>query len=64
MAEKPKTLTTAGGIPVADNQNALTAGERGPVLVQDWQLFEKHAHFNRESPSGWCMPKAPPPTAP
>ena len=45
---KPKTLTTAAGIPVADNQNSLTAGPRGPLLVQDWQLFEKHAHFNRE----------------
>ncbi|MBN1337323.1 MAG: catalase [Deltaproteobacteria bacterium] len=43
-----KTLTTASGSPVADNQNALTAGPRGPLLVQDWQLFEKHAHFNRE----------------
>ncbi len=43
-----KTLTSAAGIPVGDNQNALTAGERGPLLVQDWQLFEKHAHFNRE----------------
>ncbi len=42
------TLTTANGIPVGDNQNALTAGPRGPLLVQDWQLFEKHAHFNRE----------------
>ncbi len=45
--EKRK-LTTAGGIPVGDNQNALTAGPRGPLLAQDWQLFEKHAHFNRE----------------
>jgi catalase len=49
MAKKEKdTLTTAGGSPVADNQNSLTAGPRGPMLVQDWQLFEKHAHFNRE----------------
>jgi catalase len=49
MAEKKKeTLTTASGAPVADNQNSLTAGPRGPILVQDWQLFEKHAHFNRE----------------
>jgi catalase len=49
MAEdKDKTLTTTAGIPVADNQNALTAGPRGPLLAQDWQLFEKHAHFNRE----------------
>jgi catalase len=48
MAKKKDTMTTATGIPVADNQNALTAGPRGPLLVQDWQLFEKHAHFNRE----------------
>ena len=45
---KKNTLTTAAGIPVADNQNSVTAGPRGPLLVQDWQLFEKHAHFNRE----------------
>jgi catalase len=43
-----KRITTAAGIPVGDNQNSLTAGPRGPLLVQDWQLFEKHAHFNRE----------------
>jgi catalase len=43
-----KKLTTSAGIPVGDNQNSLTAGPRGPLLVQDWQLFEKHAHFNRE----------------
>ena len=47
MAKK-KQLTTSAGIPVGDNQNSLTAGPRGPLLVQDWQLFEKHAHFNRE----------------
>lgn len=45
---KKKQLTSAAGIPIADNQNSLTAGPRGPLLVQDWQLFEKHAHFNRE----------------
>ncbi len=44
----PSSLTTSAGIPVADNQNSVTAGPRGPLLVQDWQLFEKHAHFNRE----------------
>jgi catalase len=43
-----KTLTTADGIPVADNQNSLTAGERGPILMQDFHLMEKLAHFNRE----------------
>jgi catalase len=47
MSEK-KQLTTSAGIPVPDNQNSLTAGPHGPLLVQDWQLFEKHAHFNRE----------------
>jgi len=48
MPKKKKQLTTAAGIPVGDNQNSLSAGERGPLLVQDWQLFEKHGHFNRE----------------
>ena len=42
------TLTTTGGAPVADNQNSLTAGRRGPVLLQDYQLIEKLAHQNRE----------------
>ena len=41
-------LTTAAGNPVADNQNSLTAGARGPVLMQDYQLMERMAHFNRE----------------
>jgi catalase len=48
LMKSDKRLTTEAGIPVADNQNSLTAGPRGPLLVQDWQLFEKHAHFNRE----------------
>jgi catalase len=42
------TLTTTFGIPVSDNQNSLTAGRRGPVLMQDFHLIEKLAHFNRE----------------
>lgn len=41
-------LTTASGIPVGDNQNSLTAGPRGPVLLEDFHLIEKLAHFNRE----------------
>ena len=40
--------TTASGIPVADDQNSLTAGPRGPVLLQDFHLVEKLQHFNRE----------------
>lgn len=43
-----KRLTTAFGIPVGDDQNSLTAGERGPVLMQDVHLLEKLAHFDRE----------------
>ena len=42
------TMTTAAGVPVADNQNSITAGARGPVLMQDVHLMEKMAHFNRE----------------
>jgi catalase len=45
---KKRTLTTAAGIPVPDNQTSLTAGERGPTLMQDHYLLEKLAHFNRE----------------
>ena len=41
-------LTTSAGAPVADNQNSLTAGARGPLLLQDYQLIEKLAHQNRE----------------
>ena len=43
-----KTMTTTGGNPIADNQNSLTAGKRGPVLLQDYQLIQKLAHQNRE----------------
>jgi len=43
-----KRLTTTAGAPIADNQNSLTAGARGPVLMQDYQLMEKLAHQNRE----------------
>ena len=41
-------LTSASGAPIGDNQNSQTAGPRGPVLMQDWWLIEKMAHFNRE----------------
>ncbi|MBN2083647.1 MAG: catalase [Anaerolineales bacterium] len=49
MAEKTKKkLTAAGGAPVPDNQNSLTAGRRGPMLLQDVWFLEKLAHFDRE----------------
>jgi len=43
-----KHLTTNQGVPVTDNQNSLTVGQRGPVLLQDVQFIEKMAHFDRE----------------
>lgn len=42
-------LTTASGAPVADNQNSRSAGPRGPLLLDDFHLIEKLAHFNREN---------------
>lgn len=47
MADKQK-LTTIGGAPVVDNQNSMTAGPRGPLLMQDVWFLEKMAHFDRE----------------
>lgn len=43
-----KKLTTTAGNPISDNQNSLSAGPRGPLLMQDYQLMEKLAHQNRE----------------
>jgi catalase len=51
--DKPKqqqcpVMTTNAGRPVGDNQNSVTVGPRGPVLMEDYLLFEKMANFNRE----------------
>ncbi len=43
-----KKLTTNAGCPVSDNQNVMTAGPRGPQLLQDVWFLEKLAHFDRE----------------
>ena len=48
MEENKNKYTTAFGIPVGEDQNSLTAGERGPVLMQDVHLLEKLGHFDRE----------------
>jgi catalase len=45
---KDKFLTTDQAVPVTDNQNSLTEGRRGPVLLQDVLFIEKMAHFARE----------------
>ncbi|MFA5290270.1 MAG: catalase, partial [Candidatus Izemoplasmatales bacterium] len=43
-----KKLTNAVGSPVYDNENSMTAGKRGPLLLQDVWYLEKLAHFDRE----------------
>ncbi|MGO3261054.1 MAG: catalase [Mesonia sp.] len=43
-----KKLTTASGRPYVENEDSLTAGRRGPILLEDYVLHEKMAHFNRE----------------
>ncbi|MDW9424997.1 catalase, partial [Yersinia enterocolitica] len=48
MMSKKKGLTTAAGAPVVDNNNVITAGRRGPMLLQDVWFLEKLAHFDRE----------------
>ena len=47
MDDKQK-LTHTSGAPVEDNQNVVTAGKRGPLLLQDTWFLEKLAHFDRE----------------
>ena len=41
-------ITRESGAPVINNQDTMTAGPRGPQVIQDAWLLEKHAHFNRE----------------
>ncbi len=49
MSNTPKfPLTSVNGAPIADDMNSITAGERGPVSFDNWRMFEKLAHFNRE----------------
>ena len=47
MSEQKK-LTTASGIPYYNNEDTMSVGARGPLLLQDFILHEKMAHFNRE----------------
>ena len=48
MANDKKKLTTGFGMPVDNDLNSATAGEKGPILIQDVHLTEKLAHFDRE----------------
>src|SRR5436189_3454635 len=42
------TLTTNQGTPIADNQNSLRDGQRGPTLLEDFIFREKITHFDHE----------------
>ena len=48
MNEETGKLTTRGGASVVDSQNTMTAGKRGPALLQNVWFLEKLAHFDRE----------------
>lgn len=49
MSQKPKCpLTTSNGAPIAEDQNSISAGERGSLTFDNFRMFEKLAHFNRE----------------
>ena len=56
--EKKKKLTTASGRPYVENENTMTVGPRGPILLQDYILHEKMAHFNAPFflPEIWLFP--------
>ncbi len=42
-----KILMTSTGMPIDDNENSMTAGPRGPILLQDYTLIDKLAKFDR-----------------
>lgn len=44
---EPKVMTTSTGQAVDDNQNSVTAGEYGPVVISDFHLIDKLGHFDR-----------------
>jgi len=45
---KQDMLTASNGSPVPDDNTSISAGERGSLTFDNWRLFEKLAHFNRE----------------
>uniref|UniRef100_A0AAZ3RI95 Catalase n=1 Tax=Oncorhynchus tshawytscha TaxID=74940 RepID=A0AAZ3RI95_ONCTS len=46
--QRPDNLTTGAGHPIGDKLNIITAGPRGPLLVQDTPFIDEMAHFDRE----------------
>lgn len=47
-SDNQPTLTTQQGVPIADDQNTLTVGRRGPTLIEDFHFREKLFHFDHE----------------
>ena len=47
MEKTRNTLTTSSGMPIDNNQHSMTAGAKGPVLIQDFALIDKLAKFDR-----------------
>lgn len=48
LFQRPDVLTTGAGVPIGDKLNVMTAGPRGPLLVQDVVFTDEMAHFDRE----------------
>ncbi len=48
MDKDKKILTTSSGSPIDNNQSSITVGPNGPTLLQDFNLIDKLAHFDRE----------------
>lgn len=58
MSQQDKKLTGVFGHPVSDRENSMTAGPRGPLLMQDIYFLEQMSQFDREViPDVECMPK-------
>ena len=43
-----KIFRTSNGAPVDDDQNSMTVGPNGPLLIQDFHYIDKISHFDRE----------------
>ncbi|MEY8841229.1 catalase, partial [Cribrihabitans sp. XS_ASV171] len=46
--DRARTMTSAQGVPISDDQNSLRAGARGPGLLEDQMMREKIFHFDHE----------------
>ena len=55
IIDEEKVLTTNHGVPITDNQNLETVGERGLVLLRDVRFIEKLAHFDRACTLQWVV---------